>query len=469
MCCQDKEKRTKCFMTLFSVCHQLFSMTLFCMAVPYLRLVLQASYTHVAIVLGCSFLIDSVFSQFFGNWVCCKRPNYYPFMRQVFISAIVMIGSLMAFFTIHIWMDVDNGDLKAIIIGLATLFCGLALYAFDSFRSRLFMLFETEHVSRSHEAFLGFFLGAAMWTGFLWSPIDFSTGAYWLFGLASIIVFSFTCLILFIFSCATLDTSDSLLHYSISYVDDKEPSCCETIQKFRCLMWFSLFLVFLFNMSITPMSYFMIDWQTSCGNVTCLRDFNLGFDDANHPLHIYLYLSIASAIGYLVLSIIAKFCYISHHYEMTITMLTMGIFDIALFAIGYTGSQPWWIILFLVSQGFYLSSSWFIERRLPGFVGYFGRKKKGSSPDDSNEHRSRLIDGFNFMGQVTGILLISFVVENFDYMTLFKILSVLVLLTGISVVVMYIIVRSLMSSNRSEARTFYAKPSMIFKKSAKSA
>jgi hypothetical protein len=478
-------------MALFSVCYQLFSMTLFCMVVPYLRLGLHVSYFYVAIILSCSFLIEYVSPLLLGNLKCCRAPDDCQFVIQVFVSVVVMIGSLMAFFTIHVWLDVNNGDLKTLIIILASLFCCLAFYAFDAFLSRLRMTFnifessmpsyalpsDIRPIERSSVGFLGFFLGAAIWTGFLWFPIDFSTQAYWLFGLASIVVFSFTCLILLVFGCTMQIGHPGVLlyHPDSSIEEDQGARCCETIGKFKCSMWFSLFLVFLFNVSITPMSYFLIDWQTSCSNATCLRDFNLGFNDTNYPLHIYLYLSVTSAIGYLVLSIIAKFCYLTYRHEMTITMLAMGIFDITLFAIGYTGSQPWWIIPLLMSQGFYFSSSRFIENRLPRIINGYDGKKGASSSDDSWRHLSQYINLFAFIGRAIGMLLISFVIENSDYAKLFRILGVLVLLTGVLAIALYIRVQILESASddsnqRVDARPPYqTKPRMIFRKSAKSA
>jgi hypothetical protein len=247
-------------------------------------------------------------------------------------------------------------------------------------------------------------------------------------------------------------------------------------------MWLSLFLVFLFNLSITPMSYFLIDWQTRCSNATCLRDFNLGLNDVNYPLRFYLYLSIASAIGCLILSVLGRFLRRSFDLGLPVTIITIGIFDIALFAIGYTGNRPWWIVLFLVSRGFCLSSSRYIEAELLGLIFSWDkgnvsrdRERAWSLSGDSGEYYfSQCIDLFVFIGQVVGMLLIYLVVENSDYAMLFKILSILVLLTGILVVTLYIRVRLLMSAagdpyKRSNTRLYQSKPLMIFRKPAKSA
>jgi hypothetical protein len=198
MCCHDEDVAINCRTASFNASYQLFSMAFFCMVVPYLRLVLHASYLHVVIVLDCSFLVDYGCSLLFEYWACSKSFDRRPLGIQVFMSVATMIGSLMTLFTIHIWRDVDDGDLKIGIIVLAALFCSSALCAFGSFRSRLHQL-PDDTIGGSSAGFLGFSLGAAIWTGVLWSPIDFSTGAHWLFGLASIIVFSLTCLILLVF------------------------------------------------------------------------------------------------------------------------------------------------------------------------------------------------------------------------------------------------------------------------------
>jgi hypothetical protein len=448
-------------------------MALFCMVVPYLRLVLHASYLHVAVVLGCSFLIDYVCSLLFGCCARCKTPDKWSLGIQAFVSAVIMIGSLMALFTIHVWPDVNNGDLKIGIIVLAALFCSLALCAFGSFRSR-FCLLLADPIGGSPAGFLGFSLGAAIWTGLLWFPIDFSTGAHWLFGLASIIILSFPCLSLLGFCCRSPDGSGFAPVLLASSTKDNGTSFFKAVQGFGCFMWISLFLVFLFNASITPMSYFLIDWETSCGNATCLQEFDLGLNDVNYPLRFYWYLSVASAAGYLVLSVLGGLLRGSYALELPMTIAALGIFDIALFAIGYTANRPWWIILLLVSQGFYLSSSWYIENHLPMLILSTDKGNGRSSSGDSIEHIHRLIDVLAFLGRMSGLLLIYFIVENSDYVTLFRILGVLMLLTGILVAALYIRIRLLESAaknsfERISARPYMTKPLMIFKKTAKSA
>ena len=118
MCC-EKETRTKCYMAFFTVCYQLIFMTFLCMVVSYLRLVLLASYFHVALVLCSSILVDSFLSWLLRCFTCCERPGERIFIVQVLISVAVMIGSSMVFFTIHVWSDVTSGDLNIYTILVA--------------------------------------------------------------------------------------------------------------------------------------------------------------------------------------------------------------------------------------------------------------------------------------------------------------------------------------------------------------
>ena len=435
-----KLTQTKCYAALFNVCYQLVSMTFFCMVVSYLRLVLHALYFHVALVLGGSILFDFLCSQLLGNFACCKLPDSRLFIMQVFTSVVVMILSSMLFFTIHILLGVDNGDLNPYIILVATLLCSLAKFSFGSFLSRLRQLFRFDPDSGISAGFPGLFLGAAIWTGLLWLPIDFLTEAYWLFGVTSIIVFSFACLILFGYYCSLSWEEPMRSHMWVpsesnppSLSGDQKTDCCGTVGKFGCTEWFSLFRVFLFNVSVTPISYFLIDWQIkSCGDTTCFQLPYLGLNDMNYPLRTYWLLSVTSAAGYLVLSVIVMCCNFPCLPELPVTILTMATFDVALFAIGYTGNQPWWTIMLFISLGFYLSSSCFIKNLTMRLL----LKVDNSSYFDPYTPSQRFFSMFAFLGQVIGILLISLVLEIFDdYSILFKILSVLVLLTWVLMVI----------------------------------
>ena len=456
MGCQEGT-RTKCYVALFNACYQLVSMTFFCMIVPYLYLVLHASYSQIGLVLGGSLLIDCVCSQLLRVLTCCKKSTECISRVFVFVWVAVMILSSMLFFTIHIWLDVDNGDLKTFTIALAALFCSLARFSFTSFMSSL----KPYLVPKEIAGYPGLFLGAAIWTGILWLPIDFLTEAHWLFGVTSIIVFSFTCLILFDICCSRcLPPEDQRLLSSTSLTEETKTSCCETDGNFGCLGWSSLFLVFLFNVSISPISYFLIDWQIrSCNNGTCFQVPYLGLNNINYPLRTYWLLSVTSAVGYFGLSVIEELCNVSRKLELPVTILAMATFDVALFAIGYTGNQPWWTILLFISQGFYRLSFLFVKNLVMDIL------KVDKSSSNPGGLIQTLLFSLPMIGQIIGILLISFILEKFDYITLFKILGVLVLLTWILMITLHII-RDRMLKPVNYVR-LEARPPMIFKKSVK--
>jgi MFS family permease len=140
--------------------------------------------------------------------------------------------------------------------------------------------------------------------------------------------------------------------------------------------------------------------------------------------------------------------------------------DIALFAIGYTGNQPWWIILIFVSQGFYPSFFEFVTE----FIVLIYRHERGQSSSSVNsecQFFARFLMTLYCIGLVFGTTMISFVVENFDYVTLSRILSILVLLTWILMVILYIRARLLTPADTSNTKVHSAKPRMTFKKPIK--
>ena len=349
------------------------------------------------------------------------------------------------------------------------------MFSFELFLSRLRLFFSEAPEAGTPTGFLGFFLGAAIWTGLLWLPIDFWTEAYRLFGVASIILSSFVFLILIGYCCSLcipspnqhmlvhcISSLESLSQVKVLSQEENKKGCCAAIGKFGCSGWSSLFLAFLFNVSISPLTYFLIDWQiTSCNNANCFQIPYLGLNDMNYPLRTYWLLSATSAIGYFGLSVIEGLCSVSWRLEMPVTILTMAMFDVALFAIGYTGNQPWWTILLLISQGFYLSSFWFIK----DLANDIFRLNNPSS--DLYGLFWHFFSIFVIIGQIIGISLISYVLSTSDYSKLFKILSVLVLLTWILMIILHIIRGR--ASRPPEHVSVSAKPRMIFKKSVKSA
>jgi hypothetical protein len=316
MCCHGKTL-AKCQVALFEACCQLFNMASVCMTVPYLRSMLDVSYYYVAMILGCSFLVNYVCSLLRESLDCCKSPSERLFVIQVFTSTIVMIGSFAAFFTIHIWPDINRTDSQAVIIVLATLFCSLEMSAFGFFASQLRQLFRDPTPGSSMKN-LGNSFGAAVWTGLLWLPIDFPTQAYWLFGLTGLITFLLTCPILIGFcwlSCKKDEAENPMSPSPPSSDPSKNPEntsspsssevrdigCCGRIRTFGCWMWLSWLFVLLSQISIGSFGRFLVDWSMNCNDITCLQGFNFGLYDVNNPLRIYSYLSITRTVGYLVL------------------------------------------------------------------------------------------------------------------------------------------------------------------------
>jgi hypothetical protein len=498
MCCQG-ENLTKCQVALFHLCHQPFHMASVCMAVPYLRSMLDASYYNVAVVLGCSFLIEYVTLLLKERSDCCKSSGKCQIVMQILASAIVMIGSLMAFFTIHIWPNVNRSDLQALIIGLAALFYGLATFSSNFFLFHSRLLVPDKKIRDSPTIHMGSFLGTAICTGLLWLPIDFPTQAYWLSGMAGAIVFLFTCLILIGFcwlSCKkgkarnpkpipqppSGPNTNPRNTSSPSSGGIRDIGCCGRIRTFGCWMWLSWLFVLLSYISIVPIPYFLIDWSMSCSDFSCLPDSGFFLYDVAHPIRIYSYQLITMALVYLLIWASMTFCESFFAIiALFMTVLAIGILDTALFAIGYTGNQPWWTILLFVSSGFHplVISSVFIITWI-----IYDRENKQLSPSSNSDRQffGRFLTMLGFIGLVLGTTLISSIVENSNYAALFKILGVLVSLAWILMVALCISICLFMSSNAgynkiddnenvpndgNQDEIHKARPRMTFKKSIK--
>ena len=456
------------------------------MTVPYLHFMLDASYFDIAIVLGYMFLGECVYFLCNKSLDCCKSPSKCLLIVQVLTSVIVMTGSSVAFSTIHIWPGVNGSDLKALRIGLAALFNGLAGFASKFYIFQSLMLFPEKEIPGCPVEFMGGFIAVAIWIGLLWLPIDFPTQTYWLFGLVSMIVFLFTWII-FMGFCWLSRHADKNKYTRLispsSPVEAQERNCCKRIRKFGCLMWLSWMTILLFEISITSIPYFLVDWQMSCGDPSCLLIPNSSLlYDGNYPIRIYLVPFITHSVGDLAFWASEALCkpYIGIIMG-PITLLAMGVFDIALFAIGYMESQPLWAILLIVSAGFCALSLMFVIGS--ALLIYDHESMELSLSGESNrEVFHRLLGILTSFGPMIGIILISLVLENSDYITLSKIFSVLILLAMILMVALFIRVRTLKSTNAgdkgndtSSSRNEIvgalqkAKPRMIFKKSIKSA
>ena len=472
-------------MCLIYVSRQLFSLSTLCIVVPYLHFMLNASYFNIAMALGCMFVGGFVCSLCNECLACCKSPSKCLLVVQVLASAVFMTGSSIAFSTIHIWPGLDGDGLKTLRIGLAALFNGLAGFASIFHTSQSLQLLSKSEDQVSLAQSMGGFIGASIWTGLLWFPIDFPTQTYWLFGLVSMIVILFTLLIL-MDSCWTSrqadKNDDSTSNTSFSPVEDQEMGCCERIRKFGCSMWLSWMSILLFEISIVPILYFLTDWLMSCDDPSCLLNYNLGLYDVNYPTRIYSYVSIGYAAGHLVSWASKTLCkYYAGIIIRSIAVLAMIAFDIALFAIGYTENQAWWIILILVSAGLY---PLFDEYILSISSSIYARESTELSPSGESNWQifNRLHTFLDSFGPTTGLILVCLVLEKSDYITLFKVSSIMVLLTVILMVALFIRVRTLKSTNADNKGTGTspsnnetvgafqkAKPRMIFKKSIKSA
>ena len=465
-----------CLMCLIYASSQLLSLSRLCIVVPYLHFVLDASYSDIAVVLGCMFVGVFVGFQCIECLACCKSPSKCLFVVQVLTSAIVITCSSIVFSTIHFWPGLDGDGLKALRIGLAALFNGLAGFAsvFHTSQSPQLLSKSEGQVSLAYS--IGSFIGAAIWTGLLWLPIDFPTQAYCLFGLVSMIVILSTLLILMDScwkSCQTDKNESSTSDPSSSSVKVQEMSCCERIRNFGCSMWLSWMSILLFGISITPILYFLTDWLMSCDDSSCLLNSNLGLYDVNYPTRIYSYVSIGYAVGHLVSWVYEALCksYVDIIIR-SIAVLAMIAFDIALFAIGYTENQTLWTILLFVSAG-----HCFLFRNSIHVIALFiyGHENMELSLSDKSNQQLfyRLLMFLDHFGPTTGLILICLILENSDYVTLFKVSSILILLMVILMVALFIRVRTLESINADNKEIVdalqKAKPRMIFKKLIKSA
>jgi hypothetical protein len=500
MCCQRKTL-AKCQVALFEACVQLFGMASISMTIPYLHFMLDASYYHVAMVFGCSFLATYACLWLKQRLDCCNSSGKCLLATQVLISVTVMIGSFMAFLTIHIWPNVHRNDSQALIIGLAAMFCSLEMSAFGFFISRLGPLFRLDQVTKLSMENLGDSFGAAVWTGLLWLPIDFPTQAYWLFGMAGAMVFLLTCLILIGFcwlSCKKDEAESPISPPPPSSDPSKNPDntsspsssevqdigCCGRIRTFGCWIWLSWSLALLSSILIEPIPYFLTDWPMSCGDFSCLPDSGFFLYDVAHPIRIYSYLSITMALVYLFHWVSRTFCNSFFGIiALFMAVLAMGILDIALFAIGYTGNQPWWTILLFVSSGFHPLVIFSVHIIA---LSIYDRENKQLSPSSNSggQFFNQFFSMLKVIGLVLGTTLISSIVENSDYAALFRLLSILVLLTWILMVSLSIRICLSKSSNAgynkiddhenepnngNNDEIHKARPRMIFKNSIKPA
>jgi hypothetical protein len=458
--------RTKWQALLFNASHQLISMSFIYMTVPYLFLKLHASYYHVAVILGCMQLGECVWFLYLSNLACCKPYDKQQFIMQVFISIGVMIGSSMAFYTIPIWPDVNDGNFGTLIFILAALFCSLTSVAFLVFVSRANYLYLFDNVKESPTRFMGRFLGVAIWAGLLQLPIDFQDKAYWLIGLVNLIIFSFACMIILAFYRTKYSQPTDSGIYSID--------CCEIIRTFGCPMWLSWFLALFFLMSMESFHFFLMDWYIRCSDLACSQESNPGLHGLNYPVRSYSYLLITSSAFSLLSWTITKFCESKYYLYFLglMSVLAIGMFNTSLFAIGYTGNQSWWTILFFVSHGLMQAPYDFFSGAIDSI---YKHENELLNRYDRGIVLYRVRTTLYFIGPLIGVTLVSSIAGTFDYLTLFRILGVLASLTGISMITLYIRICLLMTTNTDSKKMLenvskisQAKPRLFFRKPTKS-
>ena len=114
-----------------------------CIAVPYLRIILHASYFHIAMFfLGESlFRIAGYFFVRVYELTKCRPSTTCSYMIVVMGCLCIAVGSSIGFSTIPFWMDVKDDTLRWAMIGMATLLYGLTRSSMEV-SLRLSRLFE---------------------------------------------------------------------------------------------------------------------------------------------------------------------------------------------------------------------------------------------------------------------------------------------------------------------------------------
>jgi hypothetical protein len=113
--------------------HTGLSTTLICLAVPYLRLILRASYVHIIWF----FLGESCFRiagySLSRIYVLAKSQPLAPCTRMILVifCLVTAVGSSMGFSTIPLWLNVKDDSLRPTIISMATLFYGLTRFSIE--------------------------------------------------------------------------------------------------------------------------------------------------------------------------------------------------------------------------------------------------------------------------------------------------------------------------------------------------